>query len=181
MEGAEGTLLCHADNDSIVSVLGIEGDKVTKLDRDMTAGVRPYGASVSPDGRWTIIGNVGRSANNTGDQDTVSLVDLSREPFRVVDTTTVGTTAEGVMASPDGRHAVAVVHNGTGRPLNDPLRGKAEVKLLRIEDGRIRVVGTAGAGDWVQGMGFSRDGRTLLIGNMGDRTIGVESLQNRGG
>lgn len=165
--------LVTRDNDSIVSVLAIEGNKITKLDRDMTAGVRPYGASVSPDGRWAIIGNVGRSANKTGDQDTVSLIDLSREPFRVVDTATVGTTAEGVMASPDGRHAVAVVHNGTGRPVADPLRGKAEVKLLRIEDGRIRVVGTAGAGDWVQGMGFSRDGRTLLIGNMGDRTIGV--------
>ena len=169
--------LVTRDNDSIVSVLSIEGDKVSKLDRDMTAGVRPYGASVSPDGRWAIIGNVGRSANKTGDQDTVSLIDLSREPFRVVDTATVGTTAEGVMASPDGRHAVAVVHNGTGRPVADPLRGKAEVKLLRIEDGRIRVVGTAGAGDWVQGLGFSRDGRTLLIGNMGDRTIGVYRIE----
>lgn len=170
--------LVTRDNDSIVSVLAIEGERVTKLDRDITAGVRPYGASVSPDGRWAIIGNVGRSANNTGDQDTVSLVDLSREPFRVVDTATVGTTAEGVMASPDGRHAVAVVHNGTGRPTNDPLRGKAEVKLLRVEGNRIRVVGAAGAGDWVQGMGFSRDGRTLLVGNMGDRTIGVYRIED---
>ena len=46
------------------------------------------------------------------------------------------------------------------------------------EGNRIRVVGTAGAGNWVQGMGFSRDGRTLLIGNMGDRTIGVYRIED---
>ena len=169
--------LVTRDNDSIVSVLEIRDGVVKKLDRDMTAGVRPYSVSITPDGSWAVVGNVGRSANNTGDQDTVSLIDLSQEPFRVVDTVSVGTTVEGVMASPDGKHAVAVVHNGTGRPTNDPLRGKAQVKLLRVEDGKVRVVGASGAGDWVQGMGFSRDGRTLLIGNMGDRTLGVYRIE----
>ena len=169
--------LVTRDNDNAVSVLAITGGTVTKLDRDMTAGVRPYSVSVTPGGGWAVVGNVGRSANKTGDQDTVSLIDLSREPFRVVDTATVGTTVEGVTASPDGRHAVAVVHNGTARPTGDPLRGKAQVKLLRIEGGRLRVVGAANAGDWVQGMGFSRDGRTVLIGNMGDRTVGVYRIE----
>ncbi len=169
--------LVTRDNDSIVSVLGIDNETVTKLDRDMTAGVRPYSASVTPGGGWAVVGNVGRSANNTGDQDTVSLIDLSHEPFHVVDTVSVGTTPEGVMASPDGRHAVVVVHNGTGRPTGDPLRGKAQVKLLKVEGGKIRVVGAANAGDWVQGMGFSRDGRTLLIGNMADRTVGVYRIE----
>lgn len=172
--------LVTRDNDSIVSVLEIKDGAVTKLDRDMTAGVRPYGISITPGGGWAVVGNVGRSANNTGDQDTVSLVDLSREPFRVMDTVSVGTTVEGVMASPDGRHAVAVVHNGTGRPTGDALRGTAQVRLLRIEGGRLQVVGAAGAGDWVQGMGFSRDGRTLLIGNMADRTLGVYRIEGNG-
>ena len=165
--------LVTRDNDSIVSVLRIEGETATKLDRDMTAGVRPYGLSVSADGRWAVVGNVGRSAANTGDQDTVSLIDLSREPFRVVDTVSVGITAEGVAASPDNVHAVAVVHNGTGRPTGDPLRGTSAVKLLRVEGNRIRVVAEAPAGDWVQGMAFSRDGSTLLIGNMADRNVAV--------
>ena len=170
--------LVTRDNESIISVLSIEGETATKLDRDMTAGIRPYSLSVAPDGRWAVVGNLGRTAGKTGDQDTVSLIDLSREPFRVVDTVSVGMSAEGVMASPDGRHAVAVVHNGTNKPINDPLRGKAEVKLLRIEDGRMQVVGMAGAGDWAQGMGFSRNGRTLLIGNMADRTIGVYRIED---
>jgi DNA-binding beta-propeller fold protein YncE len=163
--------------DSLITVLRIEGETVTRLDRDMTAGVHPYALSVSPTGAWAIVGNIGRSANNTGDRDTVSLIDLSREPFRVVDTVTVGTTPEGVMASPDGRHAVVTVHNGTGRPLGHPLRGQAQVKLLRVENNRIRVVGEAPAGDWVQGAAFSRDGRTLLVGNMADRTIGVYRIE----
>jgi DNA-binding beta-propeller fold protein YncE len=164
--------LVTRDNDSIVSVLRIEGETVTKLDRDLTVGVRPYSASVSPAG-WAVVGNVGRGANNTGDMDTVSLVDLAREPFHTIDTVTVGPTPEGVVASPDGVHAVAVVHNGSGRPAGDPLRGRAMVKLLKVEGGRLHVVSEAPAGDWVQGMAFSRDGRTLLIGNMADRQIAI--------
>lgn len=169
--------LVTRDNDSIVSVLAIENETATKLDRDITAGVRPYGLSVGGNGRWAVVGNVGRSTGNTGDLDTVSLIDLSREPFRTVDTVTVGATAEGVMASPDGEHAVAVVHNGTSRPTGDPLRGTAAVKLLKVENGRLRVVAEAPAGDWVQGMAFSRDGRTLLIGNMADKTVGVYRVE----
>ena len=169
--------LVTRDNDGIISVLAVKDETVTKLDRDMTAGMRPYSISITPGGAWAVVGNVGRSAGNTGDQDTVSLIDLSREPFHVIDTASVGMTAEGVMASPDGRHAVVVVHNGTGKPNGDPLRGKAQVKLLRIENGKLRVVAAANAGDWVQGMGFSRDGRTLLIGNMADRTLGVYRIE----
>lgn len=168
--------LVTRDNDSIVSVLAVEGETVTKLDRDMTAGVRPYSVSASPAG-WAVVGNVGRSANNTGDMDTVSLVDTSRQPFHTIDTVTVGPTPEGVMASPDGVHAVVVVHNGSSRAQQDPLRGKAMVKLLKVENGRIRVVSEAQAGDWVQGMAFSRDGRTLLIGNMVDRQVGVYRVE----
>jgi DNA-binding beta-propeller fold protein YncE len=170
--------LVSRDGDSFISVLRVEGETVTKLDRDMNAGLRPYGLHVSPTGAWAVVGNVGRaSAGNTGDVETVSLIDLRREPFRVVDTVSVGTTPEGVMASPDGRHAVVVVHNGTGRPTGHPLRGTAQVKLLRIDNNRIRVVSEAPAGDWVQGMAFSRDGSTLLIGNMADKTIGVYRIQ----
>lgn len=168
--------LVTRDNDSIVSVLRIEGETVTKLERDLTVGVRPYSISASPAG-WAVVGNVGRSANNTGDLDTVSLIDLSREPFRTIDTVTVGPTPEGVMASPDGVHAVTVVHNGSSRAAADPLRGRAMVKLLKVEGGRLRVVAEAPAGDWVQGMAFSRDGRTLMIGNMVDRQIGLYRIE----
>ncbi|WP_083747551.1 lactonase family protein [Teichococcus deserti] len=164
--------LVTRDNDSIVSVLRVDGETVTKLERDLTAGVRPYSAAVSPAG-WAVVGNVGRSVNNTGDQDTVSLIDLSREPFRTIDTVTVGPTPEGVMASPDGVHAVAVVHNGSGRAPADPLRGRSMVKLLKVENGRLTVVAEAPAGDWVQGMAFSRDGKTLLIGNMADKQVAI--------
>jgi DNA-binding beta-propeller fold protein YncE len=51
------------------------------------------------------------------------------------------------------------------------------VKLLKVEGGRIRVVAEAPAGDWVQGMAFSRDGKTLLIGNMVDRQIGIYRVE----
>ncbi len=88
---------------------GGTADAVARLAAAETAFVPPARAQV------VVSGNDAKRALVNGaaavvpgpPPDTVSLVDLSREPFRVVDTATVGTTVEGVMASPDGRHAVA--------------------------------------------------------------------------
>ncbi|MBD0274636.1 MAG: YncE family protein, partial [Acetobacteraceae bacterium] len=83
--------------DHMVNVLTIDNDKVTKTNREITTGVRPYGLSIAPDGRWAVVANIGRG---TGDADTVSLIDLGREPWRIVDTVSVGQTPEGIQASP---------------------------------------------------------------------------------
>ena len=117
-----------------------------------------------------MVGNLGRG---TGDADTVSLLDLTREPWRVVDTVSVGQTPEGVAASPDNRHVAVTVMNGSNKPAGSPFHGPGLVKLLRIENGRLSVASEARVGTWPQGVAFSADGRTLLVGNMVEREVQV--------
>lgn len=157
--------------DHSVNVLRIEGDKVTKTEREITTGVRPYGLTVTPDGKWALVANIGRS---TGDADTVSLIDLRREPYRIVDTISVGQTPEGITAAPDSRLVAVTVMNGSNRPTTSPFHGPGLVRMLRISpEGKLSLVGEARVGTWSQGAAFSADGRTLLVGNMVERDISV--------
>jgi DNA-binding beta-propeller fold protein YncE len=156
--------------DHSINVLQIDGDRVVKLDREITTGVRPYGLAITADGRWGVVANIGRG---TGDADTVSLIDLQREPFRIVDTVSVGQTPEGIMVSPDNRHVAVTVMNGSNKPADSPFHGPGLVRLLQIDNGRLSVVSEARVGTWSQGAAFSNDGRTLLVGNMVEKDISV--------
>jgi DNA-binding beta-propeller fold protein YncE len=162
--------LVTRNGDHMLNVLQVEGEKVTKLDREITTGVRPYGVAVGPDGRWAVVANIGRG---TGDADTVSLVDLTREPFRIIDTVSVGQTPEGITASPDGKHVAVTVMNGSNKPKDSPFHGPGLVKVLKVENGRLSVVSEAKVGTWAQGAAFAPDGRTLFVGNMVEKDISV--------
>jgi DNA-binding beta-propeller fold protein YncE len=174
-DGRHALVTRHGDH--MVNVLQIEGDRVSKTGREITTGVRPYGLSVSPEGRWAVVANLGRG---TGDADTVSLIDLGREPWRVVDTVSVGQTPEGIQASPDGRFAAVTVMNGSNKPPGSPFHGPGLVRMLRIADGRLSVVSEARVGAWAQGAAFSLDGRTLLVGNTADREVQVLRVSEEG-
>ena len=163
--------------DHMVNVLQIENDKVTKTYREITTGVRPYGLSITPDGRWAVVANIGRG---TGDADTVSLLDLGREPWRIVDTVSVGQTPEGIQTSPDSRFAAVTVMNGSNKPPGSPFHGPGLVRMLRVADGRLSMVSEARVGTWAQGVAFSPDGRTLLVGNMVEREVQVLRVSEDG-
>ena len=174
-DGRHALVTRHGDH--MVNVLQIENEKVTKTSREITTGVRPYGLSITPDGRWALVANIGRG---TGDADTVSLIDLGREPWRVVDTVSVGQTPEGVQASPDSRFAAVTVINGSNKPPGSPFHGPGLVRMLRIADGRLAVVSEARVGAWAQGVAFSPEGRTLLVGSMMDRHVEVLRVSEEG-
>ena len=166
--------LVTRDNDFFVSVLAIDGAKVEYTKRDISAGLRPYGLDISPDGAIALVANVGRGG---GDADTVSVIDLKAQPPRVVNTITVGQTPEGIKISPDGRTAAVVVMNGSNKPKASPFFNDAgELLLLRIEGASLTPFAEAPIGHWSQGVAFSKDGKTILVQNMVEKEIMVFSL-----
>jgi DNA-binding beta-propeller fold protein YncE len=163
------------DGDHYISMLAIDGSNVTDAKRDFGAGLRPYGLDIASDGSIAVVANVGR---NTGDSETVSLVDLRMNPPRVVDSVGVGMTPEGITLSPDGRIAAVVTHNGSAKAKNSPFyNGNGKVVLLRIEGGKLTRFAEAPIGTWSQGSAFSRDGKTLLVQNMVEKDIQVLRLE----
>jgi DNA-binding beta-propeller fold protein YncE len=88
------TALVSRNADNKVSVLSIDGAKVEDTKRDMTPGVRPISLDIASNGAFAVVANPG--GGPAGDHDSISLIDLTAKPPRVVDTIGVlGATAEG--------------------------------------------------------------------------------------
>lgn len=165
------TAIVTRDGDSLISVLMIDDTKVEPTKRDMSAGQRPYGAAISADGSVAVVANIGRGS---GDADTVSLIDLTAKPPRVVETVTVGQTPEGIMLSPDGKLCAVVVMNGSNKPKDSPFfADNGKLMLLRLENKKLTRLAEAPIGHWSQGVAFSPDGQHILVQNMVEKEIMV--------
>jgi len=175
--------LVTRDGDSFISILTVDGTKVEHSKRDLTAGMRPYGLDVSADGSIAVVANIGRG---NGDNDTVSVIDLQAQPFRVVETVVVGQTPEGIALSPDGKLCAVVVMNGSNKPRESPFHNaNGKLLLYRVDGTKLVPAAAAWIGRWSQGIAFSADSRTILVQNMADRDIHVlrwdgSSLQDTG-
>ena len=95
------TALVTRNNDSLISVLAIDGNKVENTKRDIAANLKPYGIDVTPSGDAAVVASIGVGA--TGGADTLSVIDLAADPPRTVNHVSVGPVAEGLAVSPDGR------------------------------------------------------------------------------
>jgi DNA-binding beta-propeller fold protein YncE len=159
------------DGDHTVSLLAIDGDKVAYARQDLGAGLKPYAAVITPDGQAAVITNLGLGR---GDNDTISLIDLTLKPPRTVETYTVGPTPEGIAISPDGKLIAVVIMNGSNKPKESPFYSPVgRVLLLRMNRGSLTRVADAAVGGWPQGAVFSADGRLLLVQSMTERSIAV--------
>jgi len=167
--------LVSRDGDHAISLLAIDGEKVTYTRRDFGVGLKPYGIVITPDGGAAVVANLGLGR---GDNDTVSLIDLTLKPPRVVDTYTVGPTPEGIALSPDGKLVAVVTMNGSNRAVDSPFYSPVgRVVLLRVTPGGLRLVAAAPVGAWPQGAVFSDDGKLLLVQSMIDRAISVFAIE----
>jgi DNA-binding beta-propeller fold protein YncE len=164
--------LVTRDGDNMISVLNIEGDKVELAKRDIYAGLRPYGLSISNDGRYAAVANIGRGQ---GDADTISLIDLSKDPYRVVDTVSVGQTPEGIQISPDNKYVAVTVLNGSNKPKNSPFYNESgRLQMYAVaKDLKLAKVSEIKIGGVSQGVAFSRNGRTILVQNLLEKEIQV--------
>jgi DNA-binding beta-propeller fold protein YncE len=168
--------LLTRDGDSMVSVLHVDGTKITVDPRPLTTGVRPYTLDVRADGKLAAVSNMGRG---DGDMDTVSLIDLTAQPFVTVETVSVAGSPEGLKFSPDGRILAVGAQDGSTKAPGTPFyRKQGKLILLAVEGKHLRKLAEAPIGQWSQGIAFSRDGRTLLVQSMVERAIAVFRWEN---
>jgi DNA-binding beta-propeller fold protein YncE len=170
------TALVTRDGDNMISVLSINGDRVEYTKRDFGVGLKPYGIVISADGQTAIVAHLGIGR---GDNDTISLIDLTLNPPRVTDTYTVGQTPEGITISPDGKLVAVVTMNGSNKPKESPFYSPfGRLLLFRLNRGGLKLIVDAHIGIWPQGAAFSADGKTLLVQSMDERNIMVFSIDD---
>jgi DNA-binding beta-propeller fold protein YncE len=169
------TALVSRNNDHKVSVLSIDGSKVEYTKRDMVPGQRPIVMDIASNGAFAVVGSL--AGAGSGDHDSVSLIDLTAKPPRVVDTVGVlGSTAEGLKIAPDSSVVAVGVHNGSNRPKESPFYNDAgKLVLVKITGKTLQRVAEAPIGHWSQGVAWTPDSKRLLVGHMVEKEYWVFS------
>lgn len=163
------TALLTRYGDNLVNVLHIDGTKVTFDERPLTTGVSPYTLDINRDGTLAVVSNMGRG---NGDIDTVSLIDLTQTPFRTVETVSVGHSPEGLKFSPDGKFLAVANIEGSTKPSNSPFyQDRGTLVVFAVDGKSLRKMAEAPIGRWSQGVAFSKDGGTILVGSMIDHAL----------
>lgn len=169
--------LASRDGDHRISVLMIDGDKVSDSKQFMVAGYRPYSISISSKGDVAVLSNQG---GGQGDNDIISVIDLKVNPPRVVDSISVEQYPEGVSMSPDGAYAAVIMQNGSNKPKGHPnYHESSVVKVFAVKGTKLTLVAAAECGGWGQGVAWSKDGKTLLAQSMTDKALDVFSFNGK--
>ncbi|WP_218626459.1 YncE family protein [Pseudomonas sp. dw_358] len=150
----------------------------------VSTGVAPYTVDVSSDGHWAVVSNVGLAGlagykgRLAGDADSVTLIDVSKTPFRAVQQITVPSVPEAVAISPDGHWIAAQSIDGSNLlPDNPGFRPQGRVTLFKLEHGHAEKVNDVADGNSSQGMVFSADGKHLIVQFNVEKQLGLYSLQ----
>ena len=171
-------LVTKDGSENAVSVLAIDGESVTYNKRDLFPGVRPYGLVIAPDGRSAVVAMVGRG---TGDNDVIASIDLTGKWPRVAEHLTVGQTPEAISMSADGKWVAVSVINGSNKTTDFPwYSAKGKAVLVRVDGTKLTRVSEAPVGAWVQGAGFSVDGRKLYVQNILENRLQVLDIDANG-
>src|SRR5262249_47803298 len=148
------------DGDNKIAVLSIDRNKVEHTKRDISAGLRPYGLVIHPNGKGAVVANIG---TGSGDADTVSVIDIEAKPARGVHTVTVGQTPEGIALSPDRAFLALGLAHWANKAKNNPfVNDYGLVKVLSVKGNELVPLTEAKIGHWCQGLAWSKDNRTLL-------------------
>jgi len=177
-DGKSAIVALRDENGAVV--LGVDGTTVKPTKEKLSTGVNPYAIDVSSDGHWAVIGNTGVGGRIVADADVVTLVDVSKRPFRTVQQISVPATPEGLAISPDGRWIVVSSMAGSNLTADDPGRKKlGVVGLYAIKNGQAVKVNELPGGEAAQGVVFSKDSKTVLVQFDVERAIAVYAI--RGG
>ena len=157
--------------DNMVSVLHIDGTNVTIDPRPITTAINPYTMDINAAHTLAAVANMGRG---DGDMDSVSLIDLKSKPYRNVGTFGVPSGPEPLKFSPDGKYLAIGAQNGSTKPASHPFHhDNGLIGLYAVDGNSLRKIAEAPIGGWAEATAFSRDGKTVLIQSMQDRTVEV--------
>jgi len=167
------------------AVLSIDGMAVKLTTEKISTGVTPYAVDVSSDGKWAVIGNTGVTGmlglvgRTVGDADVVTLVDVSKRPFRAVQQISVPSTPEGVAISPDGRWIAVSCMAGSNLTTDNVGRNKiGKLLLFEIKDGWATKANEIAGAEAAQGVVFSQDSKQVLLQMDVERAIGVFAVRD---
>ena len=167
------------------AVLSIDGMSVKLTTEKISTGVTPYAVDVSSDGKWAVIGNTGIAGmlglvgRTVGDADVVTLVDVSKRPFRAVQQISVPSTPEGVAISPDGRWIAVSCMAGSNLTTDNVGRNKiGKLLLFEIKDGWATKANEIAGAEAAQGVVFSQDSKQVLLQMDVERAIGVFAVRD---
>jgi hypothetical protein len=153
-----------------ITVLDVEGSTVTNTQERVATGVSPYSVDVSSDGKWAVVSNVGlpgmpgNVGHLYGDADSVTLIDVSKRPFRAVQHFTVPSIPEGVAISPDGKWIAVQSMDGSNLTEDNPGRHpQGRVLLFAIRDGQAVKTSDLSGGEAGQGIVFTADNKYVLV------------------
>jgi DNA-binding beta-propeller fold protein YncE len=171
------TVLVTRDGDHRISVLSVDGSKVTDTKRIMTGGHRPYAVEVSPKGDIAVVGNQGA---NAGDIMPVNVIDLTGKAPRIVSTVDVGQYVEDLAFSDDGKYLAVIPQNGSNLAPSHPFyNDHGLLVVFSVKGTTLTKVAEVNIGKWPQGVAWSRDGKTLLAQSMVDNALAVVSFNGK--
>jgi DNA-binding beta-propeller fold protein YncE len=144
-----------------VAFLRIDGRKVVYEKYDMPTGIFPYNVDIVPSGQIALVANNGGGGYADGNLDTVSVIDLTQSPPRVIDHVVVGDLAL----------AILVAGNSDKKAWFSRKAGSAVA--LKIDGKQVTRVGEIELGGLPEGVAFSPDGAYAYIGNFIDSDISI--------
>jgi len=160
------------------AVLSVDGATVKNTGEKISTGVNPYAVDISSDGQWAIIGNTG-TGRSVADADVVTLVNVSKRPFRAVQQISVPATPEGVAISPDGKWIAVSSMAGSNLLATDPDRQKVgKVVLYAIKDGTATMVNELPGGEAAQGVVFTQDSKNILVQFDVERALALYTIRD---
>jgi DNA-binding beta-propeller fold protein YncE len=157
-----------------VALLDVDGNKVTYTKRDLLVGLFPYNIVVAPNGSIALTADNGNAGSSDGNVDTVSVIDLTAQPPRVIDHVTVPDSPEGLAFSPKGNLAAAADALGSNKSKQDFFyHPHGLITILRVDGKKVVKLNDIEVGGLPEAVCFTPDGRYLYAGNYIDQDFSI--------
>jgi DNA-binding beta-propeller fold protein YncE len=161
-----------------VSLIDIQGGKLTYNKLDLPTGLWPYNVAVAPSGKIALTADNGNAGASDGSADTVSVVDLEATPPRIIDRVVVGDGPEGLAISPRGDlAAAAILRGGNSAKTAYFYRSTGTVAILKVDGKQVTRLKDVEVGGLPEPVSFTPDGRYLYVGNYLDQDFSILKVE----